>query len=370
MADTISTPAPASPPAASAPPAPVAEPSVATKSSPPAADTAIAVDPHPRFQPAEDDDDNDSSLGDDKTLSTSSISSTILEYRKIHGRTYHNFETEGEYWAPNDDAQNEQLDINHHLLTIALDNKLHLAPLDKPRKALDIGTGTGIWAIDFADEFPNCEVTGIDLSPIQPTWVPPNCKFELDDASKSLSFPDNTFDYVHIRYMVGCFKDWDAVYREAYRVLKPGGWIEHMDCTAGVYSDDGSLPKDTVFKTWKELFKQAGEKMGQSFEIVEDDKFVDLIKNAGFKNVENKIIKAPVGSWPAEKKWKDVGQFNQLMLEMGIEGFGLFALTHVLGWEYNEVQVFLAKVRAALRNKAWHSYCIWGAAWGQKPLDA
>ena len=29
---------------------------------------------------------------------------------------------------------------------------------------------------DFADEYPNCEVVGTDLSPIQPTWIPPNLK--------------------------------------------------------------------------------------------------------------------------------------------------------------------------------------------------
>lgn len=29
---------------------------------------------------------------------------------------------------------------------------------------------------DFADEYPNCEVIGTDLSPIQPTWIPPNLK--------------------------------------------------------------------------------------------------------------------------------------------------------------------------------------------------
>jgi ubiquinone/menaquinone biosynthesis C-methylase UbiE len=57
--------------------------------------------------------------------------------------------------------------INHHLLTTGLGGKLFLAPLDKPAKVLDVGTGTGIWAIDFADEFPESEVTGIYLSPIR-----------------------------------------------------------------------------------------------------------------------------------------------------------------------------------------------------------
>jgi len=28
---------------------------------------------------------------------------------------------------------------------------LYAAPLDNPQKVLDVGTGTGIWAIDFAE---------------------------------------------------------------------------------------------------------------------------------------------------------------------------------------------------------------------------
>jgi methylase of polypeptide subunit release factors len=48
--------------------------------------------------------------------------------------------------------------------------------LTSPQKALDIGTGTGVWALDFADKYPNCDVTGTDISPIQPSLVPPNLR--------------------------------------------------------------------------------------------------------------------------------------------------------------------------------------------------
>ena len=37
---------------------------------------------------------------------------------------------------------------------------------------------------DFADEFPDTEVTGTDVSPIQPVWLPPNVRFEIDDATE------------------------------------------------------------------------------------------------------------------------------------------------------------------------------------------
>jgi hypothetical protein len=41
-------------------------------------------------------------------------------------------------------------DFQHHLALLTLHGELHLAPI-KPdlHYALDIGTGTGIWAIDF-----------------------------------------------------------------------------------------------------------------------------------------------------------------------------------------------------------------------------
>jgi ubiquinone/menaquinone biosynthesis C-methylase UbiE len=62
-----------------------------------------------------------------------------------------------------------RLDLQHHLFAKTFGNRLYFAPLNEPRNALDIGTGTGIWAIEFADEFPNCHVVGTDLSPGQPT---------------------------------------------------------------------------------------------------------------------------------------------------------------------------------------------------------
>ncbi|KAK0643879.1 S-adenosyl-L-methionine-dependent methyltransferase [Cercophora newfieldiana] len=320
-----------------------------------------------------DNDDTNSALGSEAYVSPSPgppTSSTILEYRKLHGRTYQNFGGgDNIEYGPNDQTQNEQLDINHHLLTLGLGGKLYLAPIEKPTKVLDVGTGTGIWAIDFADEFPDAEATGIDISPIQPSWVPTNCKFIIDDAAKSWTYPDNTFGYIHIRYLTGCFKDWVSVYSEAYRCLKPGGWIEYMDCAAGVYCDDGSMGAKHIFQDWVGIFKEAGPKMGQTFEVIDGDNYLRWLEKAGFKNISKKDLKMPVGAWPADKTLKEIGGMNRASLEMGIEGFGLYVLTNVLGWKFEEVQAFLTKVRDGLKNRSYHGYCLWGTAWAQKPLE-
>lgn len=45
-----------------------------------------------------------------------------------------------------------RLDIVHHTYLLLLDNKLHLAPIGpNPTRILDVGTGTGIWAIDAGE---------------------------------------------------------------------------------------------------------------------------------------------------------------------------------------------------------------------------
>lgn len=63
----------------------------------------------------------------------------------------------------------DRLDLQHHIFRLTFGNRLFFSPLQNPKYCLDVGTGTGIWAEEFAEDFPYCQVTGIDLSPGQPT---------------------------------------------------------------------------------------------------------------------------------------------------------------------------------------------------------
>lgn len=112
-------------------------------------------DPEDTVTLDEDDDDNDSDdsgfdsgtlLGDE----TDTLASSILNHRMENGRQYHAYR-DGSYWGPNDELAKEILDFAHHMYLLTLDQKLHLAPIENPHTILDVGTGTGIWAIVSLD---------------------------------------------------------------------------------------------------------------------------------------------------------------------------------------------------------------------------
>lgn len=71
----------------------------------------------------------------------------------------------------------------------------------------------------MADVYPNSTFHGMDLSPIQPDWVPQNVLFVVDDIEHEggWTYPDNKFDYIHLRHTSHSIKDrkqlWERIYQ-------------------------------------------------------------------------------------------------------------------------------------------------------------
>ncbi|XTI89896.1 S-adenosyl-L-methionine-dependent methyltransferase [Cenococcum geophilum] len=312
--------------------------------------------------------DADSSLGDygDELASfTTSLSSSVTNYPTENGRRYHAFRP-GVYILPNDEAEQERLDIAHFLFKKALGDRLYLAPIKKggALKILDVGTGTGIWAIEMGESHPGAEILGNDLSPMQPSWVPPNVKFEVDDVESAWAYSE-PFDYIFCRYLCSAIKDWPGLVKSTLENVKPGGWVEFQDFNLKYYSDDDTLKDDSNTSKWVDILLDASRKNGR--EPSPGPLLEGWVKDAGFTNIHHEKVKLPIGPWAKDKQKKEVGLFNLVQILDGLEGFSYRLLTRVLEWPLQEADVLIAKVRKELKSKAIHAQIDLHIVCGQKP---
>ncbi|OLN81629.1 Malonyl-[acyl-carrier protein] O-methyltransferase 1-like protein 5 [Colletotrichum chlorophyti] len=296
---------------------------------------------------------------------TESLSSSVVDYPTENGRQYHAFRA-GAYFAPNDDSELDRLDFNHQLIMKTIGRKLFLAPVEeeKTHRILDIGTGTGIWAIEAADLFPNAEIIGNDLSANQPAWVPPNVKFEVDDVESSWINP-HKFDFIFCRYMAASISDWPKLMRNIYKNTNPGGWVEFQDYDLLYTSDDGSITDEHRTLQWDKQFVEACKSVGR--EACPGPKLEKWVKDAGFVNVVHQRFKMPIGPWPKDPHYKDIGMCNLIQILDGLEAFTLRVFCTVLGWTRDEVLVLLAEVRNELRSGKFHALADFHVVYAQKP---
>lgn len=81
-------------------------------------------------------------------------------------------------------------------------------------------------------------------------------------------------------------------------------------------------------------------------------------------NIWNQI---PIGPWAKDPVLKEIGRFQSLQEAKVIESYTPAIFSRVLGWSNEEIQVFIAKVKAELRNPAIHLYLPVYFVTGRKP---
>ncbi|RDW70075.1 hypothetical protein BP5796_08472 [Coleophoma crateriformis] len=268
----------------------------------------------------------------DTINSTRSLYATDIIYEVENGRTYC-----GEYYMPIDEAEMERLQLQHQVFLRLSGGVLTSIPLDDPTKILDIGTGKGDWAMAIADLYPEAEVIGTDIAKVQPTAVPPNCFFEIDDAEdeSGWTFAEDDFDLIHFRGMSGAFQDWNHMYAEVLSHLKPGGWLEILDFD----EHKGMLSRFEPDSDLVKFFRAIGEasiKSGRPRTVSHMDP--ERLVAAGFEEVSVIDYDIPFGSWPEDKENKFLGKLFFTTSIAGIEALSLRVLTKFAGWNADEVK--------------------------------
>ncbi|KAG8217725.1 hypothetical protein J3R82DRAFT_5884 [Butyriboletus roseoflavus] len=166
-------------------------------------------------------------------------------------------------------------------------------------------------AIDLADEFPEAEVIGVDLAPIQPREVPENCTFELCDLDQwYLPYPSEHFDVVHARFMHTGIENYTRFLHELARMLKPGGLVILIEPDSEPIADGKSATVLTRsgqpsgmrgwFTLW-EAYRQCLRDKGIDVNVPPE--LANLVATTGvFDKIVSQEGNIPIGFWPKALK--------------------------------------------------------------------
>jgi len=108
---------------------------------------------------------------------------------------------------------------------------------------------------------------------------------QIDDCTLEWTFEENSLDYVHVRFLSGSIADWNNLFRQAYRCLKPGGYIESMEPSPYIWSEDGTVDDKSALAMWGKIFEEGGRKSGRSWTVADDGVQEKEMEKVGFKNI-------------------------------------------------------------------------------------
>lgn len=224
--------------------------------------------------------------------------------------------------------------------------------------------------------FPDSNITGTDLSPVQPTEVPPNVHFLVEDATEDeWLWESNYFDYVRLGNMTGALPSVKELMKKVMRVLKPGGWFEWHEIDPTPRCDDGTMPPPNeegfsayALHDWMELSDKAATEIEPTREFTIAPDLARKMRATGFTSIQDNSTKVPLNRWPKDPQLKAWGEWYEANWLDGLSAYSYKPLL-ALGWSKPEVEVFLVSVRKCISNRHFHTYHNFHVVFGQKPPE-
>jgi len=299
---------------------------------------------------------------------TQALDQSFLDTVEYHGRTFQSYAiTNQVYFAPCDEDEIERLNIMNHVLNMTFDNRLLFPPLARPRRILECGYGTASWAIAVAEEHPRCEVIAIDVNPtMQPEARPDNLFLQVDDLNRRFTFPEHNFDLVHSQMMCGGIhvNRWTQYLRDMFRVVRGGGWCQMVEMYFNVQSDNGSLTANHALSQWSSRYLESMEGLK---DLRVPLRLPQMMRAAGFVDVENRMIPLHTCAWSTEQRDIDIGAAHRENVQRMLSSMATYPFTERLGMAIQDVHLLVAQARMEADNPAFKAYFPLYVCIGRKP---
>jgi hypothetical protein len=119
-------------------------------------------------------------------------------------------------------------------------------------------------------------------------------------------------------------------------------------------SDDGTLTHHHALSRWQQYLMDATAAAGKP--VAYEHQTGQLLRDAGFTDIQEVVYQLPLNPWPAETHLKDCGRWYNLGMSEGLEAFSLGPLCRVMKWPQDEVRKFLKDVQKDINSKQIHAY--------------
>ncbi|ROW00858.1 hypothetical protein VPNG_08295 [Cytospora leucostoma] len=268
------------------------------------------------------------------------------------------------YPLPNDEPEQERDDMKHKLALWMMHEKLFYAPVEETLK------GGGMVFDLVAQKYGKSQVFGCDLSPIQPAYVWDNVFFSAGDFEEDWTdYPENSFDFIHMRYTAFSIKDLEALSQRVMKHLRPGGYVEFQELTYWPRADDATLTDATpyAFRDFCYYTQLGLANLGLDLHMI--GRIPAALRRSGYEDVTEVRHKLPIGRWAKDRRQRQKGiWFLRMILMEGLSAIAKRPLGQGLGWKEAQIEMFLVDVRKSLNDSAVHAYFPFTIVYGRKPL--
>ena len=234
---------------------------------------------------------------------------------------------------------------------------------------LDIACGPGGWVRDVAFNHPEIEAVGVDINRTMIDYARDmakvrkldNATYQVMNALEPLRFPDNAFDFVNARFLVGFMppSSWPVLMQECLRITRPGGIIRLTEC------DDMGTTNSAAYEKLAVMSIRAMQITGRAF--TPEGRSLGLtillgrfLREAGCKNIQRAAyaIDYSAGEKAHAAVCQDIKVASALMQTF---------LTQVGKIDREEFDTLYQQALDDMESETFNAVWFISSAWGEKP---